>query len=65
MSFAGRFPDCADCEGRGQYPCSVCVGGSADCERCEGSDMEPCASCERRELKQRQWREGKKPEVVR
>ena len=32
--YKGRFRDCGSCEGRGEYPCSVCRGGSVDCERC-------------------------------
>jgi len=55
--YKGRFKDCGSCEGRGEYPCTVCRGGSVDCERCGGDDMEVCTECEARDVRARQWQE--------
>lgn len=44
--YAGRFPDCPDCAGRGGYPCASCDRGSADCEVCSGTDWNECDACE-------------------
>ena len=62
--YKGRFPNCRSCEGRGAYPCTVCVGGHPDCDRCDGTDMEVCAECESTDAQQRRWREGKRPFVL-
>ena len=62
--YKGRFPDCRSCGGRGSYPCSVCTGGDPDCDRCDGTDRETCAECEATAVKQREWRNGKTPQVI-
>lgn len=62
--YKGRFPNCRSCEGRGAYPCTVCVGGKIDCGRCNGTGMEDCSECEALDVLQRQWRERKTPKVI-